>query len=508
MDQAIGNLGSLIVLGAEFTNVRGVEPGVGLVRLVPASSFDRLVADLTLSYGGATVVLKDAAVAEVSGRWRLDRDAYRWSALIMDRRWKWRYPRISGSYNVRLCDNTIDPRTKKNARQLAELLADKLGEASMDVSAFPTDAYPAVKWTHSLARLELHALCDLFGLTVCLKLDDTFKVEPLTGPMSLVSGTPIIPDTFAYRPSVMPQKIRVDGERLIGQKWWPLLAVDLDDADKFARAIGGSSWWPGGYSREWPNSYLGVSQASRLMPFQTAHRWFAPAQDITLLEYLAEVGWYDYVVGDPDQRQPLKLAPQLRGTFSILDDFLSVRFENYSGRWRIHPDLNMVETEYPVYRCEDGQIKPALLEVCCAALMNQSDPQYYESSETTVSKSVEDTKRRVLKRPELQPITYQDRFYASSPDHGRTAQDAEAQAYRTATHDNGYAYVEARDVIYNGIVAADLSSCVAQVQWSVGNGRPGTTRVGYNTEFSLHARNEQERRAMRRIHQMAEAMAF
>jgi len=499
VDQGIGTLGSLVVLGVEFTQSRGVSPSSGLVKLLPAAAFDRFVDDMYLTYGGVTLTATDMAVADVSQRNFDGRDGFRWDAVIQDRRWKWRYPRIGGTYNRRLCDGSVDEKGKKNARELGEMLAVALGESGFDVSNLPTDVYPAIRWDDAIVRFELAWLGELFGLVVCPKLNNTFALEPIMQSASLpAGGVSITPPAFAFKPAIMPSSLKVQGSHDRKQGWLNLQPLGLDVDGTIAPLA--SCSWASGLSAQWTHAFPDVAQDKRHLAFQTAYRWYGPAEaGIILTGHTLETG-LDTIAG-----VRRCLPPQVRGQFNLLDDFCTTSPSEaiYNGDFTVREDLNLVEFPYPMTRV-NGDVSPAILQINTGYIEvdNDGNPTSAYSKTKAVPEARKTTEPRVLRHAELSKREIVDAFYGTAGDN-TSELDAEAQIYLDAVA-SGYSYAQSQDVLYNGILALGLSGGVSQITWKVGNGRVATTRVGVNHEFDITAMHYQQRRAQERLSQMAE----
>jgi len=87
---------------------------------------------------------------------------------VKDKRWRWEYPTLFGSYNIRGRDEEIISGTEKTVRELAELALDALGETGYDVSALPTTNGPEVRWHYESAAGFLDSLCSMYGCEVHL----------------------------------------------------------------------------------------------------------------------------------------------------------------------------------------------------------------------------------------------------------------------------------------------------------------------------------------------------
>lgn len=196
------------------------------------------IADLTLEYNNETLVFKDC---------RADQAAYSFDAngnvialTILDRRWRWQFGRISGEYNVRREDNTIekidngDPAfavedSERTPQQLARLLLTAAGEtvAADAVNELPNDTLPYVNWDVANPMSELANLCDMLGCRVVLGLDNVVRVRKLN------VGQPLPPDgLMRYGASVDyfngPDQVSVVSAPVRYQHDFELEAVGLD----------------------------------------------------------------------------------------------------------------------------------------------------------------------------------------------------------------------------------------------------------------------------------------
>lgn len=504
MAQGIGLFAGQPVLGIDFPHSRGVSPSTGLMRIVPKDSFDRIVGDLALSFDGGSASLTDVAVIAVPQENFEDRDAFRWNVALQDRRWRWRYPRISGTYNRRLCDGTIEPKGKKTAQELVALIATEL-EDTIDASQLP-DAYPTVIWDGAMARFELAWICDLFGMTVCPKIDNTFVLEPITATSSLpTGGKAVTPPSFSHKLSVMPSGLRVQGSQERKQGWVQLQSIWLDRNGEYD-VQGNMSYTPGtGWGTQWPNMYPDVPpDFSRNLAFETGYRLYAPVDPTIILDdHVIEVG-----LDVPADRKRC-LPAQVRGMFNSHDDFATTADGPYSGNFRVRKDINALEFEYPVYIIENGAIAPAQLYVNTSYYVVDSDgnPLSVYEKDKAITAAQKSTKHRVLRHPELGIKEIVDAIYGGTAGNNESLVDAEADLYLNPVSD-GYTYQASQDVIFNGLIFPDTTAGIAQIHWLCGNSRVATTRIGVNTEVDVTSATHQQRRAQERLSQMAERMGL
>lgn len=190
-----------------YTQSHGVQPDVALLTCNPqAGAFPRL-ADLTLTWDATSIVLPNCQLdlARIS----YGQDRFRVTIPALDRRWKWEFAApVSGYYNVKRV-NAYIVSYQKNLRQLITLLLTALGEASIDVSAVPTDIYPEVRWDCHPTRKALEELTEAYGLGVVVN----FGTEPVyivqLGSGTTLPSTNIASPTLTFDPKIRPRYIRV-----------------------------------------------------------------------------------------------------------------------------------------------------------------------------------------------------------------------------------------------------------------------------------------------------------
>ena len=143
-DRARWKYGSLLIEGhVSMACSPGVIPDQGrMIQPQGTTQPTSAIADLILEWGNT------GTWAEVR-RWkncsivRLEQthEPYKDTVYtIQDRRWRWKHKFVNGSYNVKDETGTAIGSTLKNAREIATLLLNALGETGYDVTAIPTTA--------------------------------------------------------------------------------------------------------------------------------------------------------------------------------------------------------------------------------------------------------------------------------------------------------------------------------------------------------------------------------
>lgn len=159
----------------------GISPGTSTITIPPQMQGVADSGTLTVQYGNQRITLPDCKLDASSLSY--DKQGALVSLSIMDRRWRWQYGHISGVYNRRDDDGTLDigtgakaDDTERTPQELAKLLLDAMGEKGYDVKALPNEARPFVEWRAANPAQELAKLCDDLGCHVTLELR-TSKVK-------------------------------------------------------------------------------------------------------------------------------------------------------------------------------------------------------------------------------------------------------------------------------------------------------------------------------------------
>lgn len=219
------------ITSAVYTLQHGVMPGTIQVEAPEQSRPPQMVGDFEFFYGDVGFRLKDVLCdyAEMSRNAGEERMIY---YRLLDRRWRWRFPVISGVYNKpkNNADGFADEKasaaglgsrvdeleyieeTKKTPRELATLCLKALGEEekNFDVNDLPEDVFPQVNWDLNRADEALQSLCDTLGYRVVMKLDSKIKIE-LLGKGGKLPEQDAITINKSIDPPEKPDKIKYYG---------------------------------------------------------------------------------------------------------------------------------------------------------------------------------------------------------------------------------------------------------------------------------------------------------
>lgn len=175
------------IVSAVYTLSHGLAPGRAQVEMAPQS-------DLTLPGGILSFLWDGQPVASfydcrvVRHTIRTDTRGRIWSLEIEDRRWRWPLGEISGYYNVRQDDQSINPLTEKTPQQLASLCLLAMQETGFDVSQLPNDSRPAIEWEAENPAQALDQLIAPLGCRIVLRLDNTVMIALAGVGQELPSG--------------------------------------------------------------------------------------------------------------------------------------------------------------------------------------------------------------------------------------------------------------------------------------------------------------------------------
>ena len=194
---------------------------------------------------------------------------------IVDRRWKWAFGAISGRYNLRCADESIDPENRaRRPQELARLLLDGMGETGYDVSLLPNDARPLIEWISAVPAQALADLCDGLGCRVVLGIDNRVRIVRAGLGAFLPEGGRVT-EGIGIDPPERPDALAVVCGPTRYQAKWELEAVGLD-TDGAIKPIDELSYKPSaGWENEYPGLFSGVEGTrSRRRRVESVYRWY------------------------------------------------------------------------------------------------------------------------------------------------------------------------------------------------------------------------------------------
>lgn len=515
-DTAAITFGGLSLRGATVPLCRGVSPSVFTLYMLPQNGLDT-GGSLRITHGSTDITLSDCAITNAYIRKNYDKRWPIWAVHVMDRRWRWPGKTISGDYNRRTSDGTVDPATAKNPQELADLLFQALGDTA-DTSRIPTNTIrPRALWNNSRADLALQALCDYVACEVVLNpLTDGFEVWPLGTGAATPDLNNVLPKyRFAPRTAVPGNIEVVCGDSMFQHKL-QLKNVLRNYSDNQQKLQTNWESKPSDWTVESPFSFPGQTDASkRAIEYEAAYREFRVMgqQDGSLAvpncsETISSTDQYllnDHLLETETDLGGFKrnLPAYVSGDYYAWTDLPNNTSDaRYTGRFDLFADRRVVKFPFPIFKLSSRGA--------------YAEPSLYLTTSYRVKSTAGDVVRikrtgsvgggggtLSLRRPEIFAI------YSSSTAPGAKTNTeaqaiAEADAY-VSMFQQKYANPWASELTYAGLVAGTLDGNVCQAVWQWAVNRPPVTTVCENEELYTAAVDGNERRRRNQLAQLVEA---
>lgn len=249
----------------------GISPSVIIIEMVPQQQSPAQVGTVTLAYGELLIQFFDCKLDNLNLEY--DQSGMICRLQIFDRRWKWAFGNIQGTYNQYLPDGSVA--YQKAPQELASLCLQAMNEVAFDVSQVPNDSLPPVDWNEPPAQA-LGKLADLLGCRVVLRLDNTVAVVPLGYGNLLPIDETVMADSLSIDPPECPDDYVVQGAPIMYQPDLPLRAVGLD-LDGQLKPLSTMDYAPsGGFSQVDLGAWNNLQNPQvRQLADQCAYKWYA-----------------------------------------------------------------------------------------------------------------------------------------------------------------------------------------------------------------------------------------
>jgi len=269
------------ILAAAINFGPGISPSSATIQMVPQIGYPAAGGDLEFSFAGETITFHDCRI--VAGTATRGPGGLLLSLSIQDRRWKWSFGRVSGWYNHRQPDFTIDKDFEKKPSELADFCRIAMGEAEFAVNEMPDDARPEVNWDSTNPAQALASLAESLGCYVVLQLDNQVAIRKKGDGADLPRNNTIIDESGGIDPPEKPDAFAVvTGPRRFQQDF-ELEAVGLDTDGKIKK-IDDLSYKPaGGWSTIDLPHFQNVSDTKcRDLAKATVFRWYRIKVPLTI----------------------------------------------------------------------------------------------------------------------------------------------------------------------------------------------------------------------------------
>lgn len=280
------------VVDFQGTLSHGITPSVFRLTIVPQAAVINQNGNLTITWTNLTTGSVDTltftdCIIDTSS---MEYDAS--GALIvlsvLDRRWRWRFGKIAGRYNLRDANGNLlkaappvvrpGDDTERTPQQLATLCLQAMGETGYDVSAMPNETRPRAEWEWSNPSHQLADLCDDLHCRVVLKMDGTVKICRVGIGSDFPAG-PGMSISTEINPPERPGKITVICGRTRFQSDFLLEPVGLD-VDRKIRPIDKLSYKPAGgwFLAEDVEHFYANDQPEAELAKKSVFRWYQIGQ--------------------------------------------------------------------------------------------------------------------------------------------------------------------------------------------------------------------------------------
>ncbi len=488
------------IRGLVYSMTRGVLPSAFTLFVLPQDNFDPGIQTLSFGVDSNLINLSGCAVANNFIRKHWDGQHPLWAVTGFDRRWKWRLSTISGDYNRRKPDGTIDPSTQKYPSELANLLGTALGE-SIDYSRMSSSVFPRAKWNNQRADLALQALCDQVCCEVVLNpVSDSVEIWPLGTGQNSATGTSEVLPKYRFVPRAnIPSRIECHGGDSLYQHRLKLQSViDNTTGQQTKLQDNGFAVW----STESPFSYPSITDTTRrALAFDQAHREF---RVVGQADGSVQVPGCPVAVSLIDQYQlnnyRIDSETDLEGYNRKLDYYVDGDYWAYTdlpnntsqmiytGSSSLNTERRLVKFPYPLFKLtSSGAYDYAQLYLTTSYKVldftNRSAVHVMRSGGVAGSGGT-----LIVRRPEVF-ATY------------ATASNTEAQANTeldayVSLYQQRFISSTASEITYAGFVRGSLDGVLAQATWMIHPAIGTVTTVCENEELDTGAvdRNERARR--------------
>lgn len=488
---------------ADYTLTHGVTPSIALVELLP-QEITNILGTMIFSYGGTGVAflgckIISSTVRKTGGGWVM-------VVKIADRRWKFSETgEISGVFNLRKEDESIDSTTEKTPQQIATLCFQAMQEVSFSISALPNLSRPEMILENENPAQVLSGLCEDLGCRVVPGTDNRMRVEQ-TGIGAALPTAFIMSPSFSVDIPDIPDSIKVVGGKTRHQSRWTLEAVG-EDTDGSIKPIDDLSYTP---ASGW-NKTSSSRQSTVLKEFgkkahalakKTVHRWYRITETIggdglTFRSQVLpiETGLID--VYTDDKQEDRQQQAVVRGVYWLRPNTQiplatnSVSTDFYDDDFSINAKEGIVQFSETVVKAtqngDDIDTDPAELTLEVAYSVQGILTKLWKRAEqeSTISAPARRTGPLIVKREDIVQT------HISLYDDSGNFTGLDSNLPQTEMNDvitaklQEFQVVKAFTADYPGIVNISPDGAIRQVSWSVTQGVGSTTRAGLNVEVDV-----------------------
>lgn len=509
--------GVIQVVSCRYTRGLGCQPGFAILEMLPQSQLIPVNGTLTFSFNGLSITLPKCRADFGSTDYSINSGKSVF-IKIFDRRWAWKWNEISGRYNVRNTDGSLDTDTEKTPQELATLLLEALGEQGFDVSNLPNDDRPFVDWEYDKPAPELDRLCEQYGCRVCLKIHTNKVVIVKLGEGQLLSTTNLFRLTENFDVAEKPDKLKLVGGWVRFQSKLKLQAVG-QEKDGAIKPIDDLSYKPtDGWSGVSDETFAVVSDAEER---KLAQDWIWKAyQIVSQSDGTQEVPEYGDIE-DINNLKPIDAflietyedanavtlfrPAYVEGIWWNTDTQFNINQDagtRYPGKFSIERENGIVRFTEEVYQLDAATRTEAELYLMCS--YHARDPEKRHRIRYIQDKDLggnNGTGPEIIKRQDIVytvRATYDttDPTQPLEPVNNQEQVESDAQSQLDAKAEE-YKSFKAYDAGYNGLVQIELDGLTRQVTFSVSKDNGAETLVSVNCESDPYVPRYSQRKLKR-----------
>ncbi len=478
---------------ASYTLTHGVSPSVALVELTPQDITN--IHGIMIFSSPHTIVFPGSKI--IASTVRKSGAGWVMVVKIADRRWKFETGEISGVFNLRKEDESIDSDTEKTPQQIAKLCFESMQEVLFDISALPNLSRPEMILEHENPAQVLSGLCDDLGCRVVLGTDNRMRVLRAGVGRSLPTASIMSPAFSTDIPDI-PDSIKVVAGKTRFQSRWTLQAVG-EETDGSIKPVDDLSYKPAdGWEKDYPDLWVkvleeGFGENAWTLAKKTVYRWYritttTSIETITRKQALPIESALLEVYTDDDGQVRAQDAI-VRGAYwkltSNIEDTDSE--SSYTGNFSINTKEGIVQLSEPVSKKPDPTLGagPAELTLEVAYSAQNETTKAWDRFElsTTLVIPARGTGPLILKRDEI-VRTHRSTYDANGNFTGvESDTPIDEMVNVLGAKLDEFQVVQAFTADYPGIRNISPDGAIRQVSWDVGQDVGSTTRAGLNTEF-------------------------
>jgi hypothetical protein len=245
--------------GFHFCLSRGIQPSICNIKTVPDPQQTKLlqVDDLIIECANSQTLVFPQCLLEEPVL-NVTPAGIFWRLRILDRRWKWRFGRAYGHFNIPLPPVPGQAATyirEMTPQLLATSLFGQMGELGYDISRMPNDQRPEVHWDGENPAQLLEQLCDDLGCVICYDpFADKVTIWPIgQGAQQLPPGPTSGRTVTDFLPA-KPKRIIAESAPTLFQAVFKTEAVG-EDVDGTHKPIDQLSYAPKNGKWKWVNPW-------------------------------------------------------------------------------------------------------------------------------------------------------------------------------------------------------------------------------------------------------------